>query len=472
MSRRVAIAAIIVSVGSPASAEVVATALESGSSLVDATSYATSSFTDRPYNVLIATLVNAPFVPGVPATPTLTGHALTWVQVSTKVYAVIAVPTYRVTVFRCSTSTTATGTITFDLGGETQTLAAWQVVAISGTALTNNGGDAITNIGTAAVDATDLITVTLGAFGNTDNATMLVVGSDGNSGYTAEAGYTEVLDFGNTNVRTALMLLPSNDTTPSATAASALRNQGAIAFELIDGDTPDPKVLTSSSSNVNATSYATASVDPKDNVPLLLGVLSATATTPSAAATVTSSGVTWTQVATEPFDSIAASAARLTLFRGLGATPGAGAVTMDYSGVTQTSSAWFLLELEEACTSGLILQSDGDSTDDAGDTSTVLALAAFNHVSNPTFAILSNAATGAANSGTATFIEFEDFAVETERFVVLYSASNQTAIANTWSSAGRNAGIAVEICSDASIPPGGASGDVGTSGAILTFGGY
>lgn len=112
-------------------------------------------------------------------------------------------------------------------------------------------------------------------------------------------------------------------------------------------------------SNVDATSYTTASVAWEDNTLYILTVVNTRASlvgTP----TVTGGGITWTQVLTTSQGGVR----RTTTFRGR-VTSGAstGALTIDFAGSTQTGCRWGCLKVPFADPSGTngsgaIVQSD------------------------------------------------------------------------------------------------------------------
>lgn len=101
-------------------------------------------------------------------------------------------------------------------------------------------------------------------------------------------------------------------------------------------------LLTASASESDASSYATASIAPSANKLILAvtagGPNGVTANTP----TLTGASMTWTQVATQLFDS--GNQRQITVFRALSSSPGSGALTFDYAGQTQVRCFWSVLE--------------------------------------------------------------------------------------------------------------------------------
>jgi hypothetical protein len=110
--------------------------------------------------------------------------------------------------------------------------------------------------------------------------------------------------------------------------------------------------LTSSSSTTSATSHATASVTPTANRLVLAAVVNKIGTAPASTPTCSGNGLTWVQVATVPYNTNASNLHRLTLFRAMGTSPSAGAITFDYAGTTHTSAGWSVIEFSGVNTTG------------------------------------------------------------------------------------------------------------------------
>lgn len=165
-------------------------------------------------------------------------------------------------------------------------------------------------------------------------------------------------------------------------------------------------VLTAGS-NVDATSYTTASISPTSGNLVLLWVYSISASAPNTP-TVTGAGLTWVAVANTGDGS---SLRKISLFRAMGTvTPGT--LTIDFAAQTQTGAAWSIVQYTGMDTtgtdgSGAIVQSVTNNTAGANATSLTITLAAFASSNNATaggFGIpLNTAALPAAGSGfTAT----------------------------------------------------------------------
>ena len=133
-------------------------------------------------------------------------------------------------------------------------------------------------------------------------------------------------------------------------------------------------VMTSSTSNLS--SFASASFTPTANALVLVTV----ANTKASAAdtpTLTGNGLTYVQVASTTWD--ASTAKRITLFRAMGSSPSAGAVTADFAGAGQTGCHICAVQFTGVDTSGTngsgaIVQSGTNSGGTASVTVTLSAL--------------------------------------------------------------------------------------------------
>ena len=107
-------------------------------------------------------------------------------------------------------------------------------------------------------------------------------------------------------------------------------------------------LLTSGSSQTDASSYATASVSPGANRLVLVFVvsfLSGAATL----STLSGASMTWVKVADRTFSS---NNLRITVFRGLSTAPGSGALTIDFGGTSQSNCGWAVVEFSGVDTGG------------------------------------------------------------------------------------------------------------------------
>ena len=205
--------------------------------------------------------------------------------------------------------------------------------------------------------------------------------------------------------------------------------------------------LTNGGSEVDANSYNTASISPGASRLVLLmvhsGVGGATNTP-----TVSGAGMTWTQIISS-FNEVG----RVTLFRALSASPGSGALTIDFAGQTQVNCAWIIdefIDVDQSGTngSGAIIQAGsanlpGGPPDYTGITVT---LGAFSNTNNATYgALYQNVATMSVVVGSG-FTELGRDTISSESVQSQWKNSNDTTVDWTWNSnAARAQALAVEI---------------------------
>ncbi len=180
--------------------------------------------------------------------------------------------------------------------------------------------------------------------------------------------------------------------------------------------------LTSFQSSTDATSYATASITPTANYLVLASVSSSKATTPDTP-TLSGNGLTWVQIATNNFDT-AGTQRTVTLFRALGASPSAGALTASFGGNTQLSCTITVDQFSGVDTSGTngsgaIVQSATNAEASQAAATFTVTLAAFSDTNNATY-------------GTATNGDSSNFTVGTG-FTSLGASGSATPLVNTFS---------------------------------------
>jgi len=162
--------------------------------------------------------------------------------------------------------------------------------------------------------------------------------------------------------------------------------------------------------------------------------------------------MTWTAVANRP--STLDNRNKLTVFRSLNASPGSGALTIDFAAQGQFRSAWSISEFGGMKTSGTngadaVVQSA--SNDGSGSiTSLTVTLGAFASTDNATYGAFS-ASTNAAISPGAGFSELGEAdgasfgSIETE-----WKNSNDTSVDTTFGASDHVCGIAIEIAASVS----------------------
>lgn len=203
-------------------------------------------------------------------------------------------------------------------------------------------------------------------------------------------------------------------------------------------------------STTAASSYATgASFTPTANALCLCGVVNSKASAPDTP-TVSGNGLTWVQIATVTFNSIASPTVRATLFRALGASPSNGATTADFGGVNQTGGHIFVCQFKNTDTSGTngsgaIVQ----STTNRGDASANpnITLSALAQSRNAVFAWFGNSLNGFAGTAETGWTEDYDGGYNTPAtggYATHHIGLNDASIAVTASSSSWG-GVGAEI---------------------------
>lgn len=207
--------------------------------------------------------------------------------------------------------------------------------------------------------------------------------------------------------------------------------------------------LTSGSSTTNASSYNTASITPSANVLILVAVLSAINVLPNAP-TLSGNSLTYVQIATVTFNTIATPLSRLTLFRAMGASPSTGPITIDFGGQTQGSCLWSVAEFAGVNTGGTngsaaIVQSATNQVNASASALTV-TLGAFSSVDNATYGAFGSDVVGSFTPGT-DFSEIHDVNIATPSGTLFteWKATNDTSVDATPNTTADMGGIAVEI---------------------------
>ena len=173
----------------------------------------------------------------LPDTPTLSGNGLTYVQTATVTFDTIATPLKRRTRFRSMGAAPTAGAITIDFAGATQTGCIWSVKEFDSVDTTGTfGSGAHVQSATNSANTGTSLTVTLAAFGSTDNATTGGFGINDNVAINPGTGFAEIHDD-------VIGVVPvcgqetewrnDNDTSVDASASDAANKRwGGIASEL------------------------------------------------------------------------------------------------------------------------------------------------------------------------------------------------------------------------------------------------
>lgn len=207
--------------------------LNTTSSSVNGTSYATGATYTPTANALVLALVMA--TDTVAAAPTFTGNGGTWVLVNQQTWG--ATPVHNLYIFRTMIASPTTTTGTFDCSSDASTGTDIRVVEFTGvdTSGTNGSGAIVQSVPNSGVGVNNpsVTLAALDASGN--NAVSAVFGNNSNAfGGTAEASWVEDLDAGHGTPTAGIYhtyRLATTDNTVVVTK-SGNPNWGGVAVEI------------------------------------------------------------------------------------------------------------------------------------------------------------------------------------------------------------------------------------------------
>ena len=107
--------------------------------------------------------------------------------------------------------------------------------------------------------------------------------------------------------------------------------------------------LTSGGDATNLNAYPTASITPSANKLIIAVIGNVRGTVPATIPTLSGNGLTWVQIETKLN---AAENRRITMFRAMGSSPSAEAITIDFGGVGQNNCSWSIFEFDGVDTTG------------------------------------------------------------------------------------------------------------------------
>ncbi len=221
----------------------------------------------------------------------------------------------------------------------------------------------------------------------------------------------------------------------------------------------DATLLTVGGSSTDAQSYDTASITPTGNK-LILAVVENRSLSQSALTaipTLSGNGITWVQVVTVTSGN---DLARLTLFRGMVASPSAGAVTITIGGAGNIYCGWVISEHAGIDTTGTngsgAIGNTASNSDTGTNTGLTVTLAAFGSVNNATYGAFRTEDTSVAKIVPGSgFTEIGEWGgdngagdIEAE-----FKATNDTSVDASWASTDSVAeGVAAEIVASTASP--------------------
>lgn len=214
------------------------TNLTQGNNTGSVTTGTSASITPVPNALILLSVMSRRGDSTEPSVPTITGNGLTWVAVNNIYYDTTSGSRKKLSLFRAMGRNPSTGTVLIDFGAETQTDIFWTIdqgtgVNTSGT----NGSGAVVQSATNKKDAGDggILVVTLGAFGNLQNATYgSFTVDDVSAAIIVGSGFTQLGEQHPSGLQSTLTeWKTTNDTSVDATApAVAGVCTGGIAIEI------------------------------------------------------------------------------------------------------------------------------------------------------------------------------------------------------------------------------------------------
>lgn len=204
----------------------------------DGNSTATTASVSPSSNKLeLLTVSSRTLITANPNQPTISGNGLTWVAIASVVYDDTSSSRRRITLFRALGASPSSGAISIDFGGQNQTTVVWSLEEVSGidTSGTNGSGAIVqsaTNFDDTATAST--LTVTLGAFSNTNNATFgSFANGFGLATPTVGSGFTKLGEQadGNNDIKVLTEWKSTNDTTVDINWGDT-SELGGIAIEI------------------------------------------------------------------------------------------------------------------------------------------------------------------------------------------------------------------------------------------------
>jgi len=215
---------------------IVVTSLTNGTD-TDGNSTSTTASITIPANCLATLRVNSRTgITADPNQPTATSTGATWVAINSVVYDSTSSSRKRLTVLRTMVASNQTGAITIDFGGQNQTDVEWSVETTDATVDTGgtNGSGAVVQSATNTDADGGACTVTLAAFGSTNNATMGFFANDSGTGtMTVGSGFAALGVNAGATLTGGTEWKNSNDTSVDATFDAVVgATTGGIAIEV------------------------------------------------------------------------------------------------------------------------------------------------------------------------------------------------------------------------------------------------
>lgn len=204
--------------------------------------------------------------------------------------------------------------------------------------------------------------------------------------------------------------------------------------------------LAAAGATADVSSRSTPSVTPTANS-LILAAIQNTKALNADLPTCSGNGLTWVEVATI-LDTVTDH--RLTIFRAMGASPSAGAITFDFGGNTQTGTCYGVVEFAGVDTGGTngsaAVRQPTTGEDAVGGTSLTITLGAFADAGNATYGAFGHAVNQTSTVGSGfTALFNNNHGTPASGLIGEFLASNDTSVDASWATSAHSWGIALEI---------------------------
>ena len=210
--------------------------------------------------------------------------------------------------------------------------------------------------------------------------------------------------------------------------------------------------LTANGVTTNASSYTTASVTPGANTLIIVSVSNNIGTAPVTTPTLSGNGLTYVQIDTLAWNTVASPVTRTTMFRAMGASPSAGAITIDFGGTTQNGCIWAVNQFSGTDTSGTngsgaVVQSALSAAPDTNATSVTVTLASFGDAANnAAYISAAHSANEAATQETGwTELSDNGHATPNRSAASAWLLGEDTSPSYSWASNTGKGAIAIEV---------------------------
>ncbi len=209
-------------------------------------------------------------------------------------------------------------------------------------------------------------------------------------------------------------------------------------------------LLTAGSDITNQKVYTTASITPVSNALITIAVIGHNSSAAAASPTIAGAGLTWVEVTSTTFNSIATPLKRMTIFRAMSAAPGSGTITITFP-ASQSNAAWIVSQwtgVDQTGTNGSGAVGT-IATPNGSDAATSLSatLAPLGGPNNVAYGVVgtNGSALGINPGGSFAEISEQKPAEGTNSIIEALFAANQTNPSANWTGSFAAAILAVEI---------------------------